>query len=82
MKGTEMANSSGNGLEMVSGNGPIRVNLRGIEDNDVIKLLEDTAEFIRSRKSEIAGSARDHNDLEIMFKRVDMGDFVILSVRS
>lgn len=77
-----MAGSSKNGLEMISGRGALRVEISGVDDKDLTKLLEDTARFIREQAPHITESATDDQDLEMMFKRVDLGDFVIVSVRS
>jgi hypothetical protein len=77
-----MAGSDDNNLEMISGRGALRVEISGVDDKDLTKLLEDTAKFIRDQSQHIAESASDDEDLEMMFKRVDLGDFVIVSVRS
>jgi hypothetical protein len=78
-----MSDSNDNGgLEMVSGRGALRVEISGVDDEDLSKLLQDTANFIRNQARDIVDSAADDEDLELMFKRVDLGDFVIVSVRS
>lgn len=77
-----MTDSGDNGLEMISGRSALRVEISGVDDKDLTKLLEDTAKFIRNQGSKIAKRAAEDDDLEAMFKRVDLGDFVIVSVRS
>lgn len=78
-----MTDSTDNGgLEMISGRGALRVEVSGVEDEDLAKLLQDTADFIRTQAQGIVEDADDDEDLEMIFKRVDLGDFVIVSVRS
>ncbi|WP_066720594.1 hypothetical protein [Sphingomonas pituitosa] len=74
--------SDDNEFEMVSGRPPLRVEISGVEDEDLAKLLQDTAQFIRSKAQGLVNEQEEDEDLEIIFKRVDLGDFVIVSVRS
>jgi hypothetical protein len=69
------------GLEMVSGRGALRVQISGVKDEDLAKLLQDTANFVKNQARDIVETADDDEDLELMFKRVDLGDFVIVSVK-
>lgn len=59
----------------------LRVMLRGLDQkDDPVKLLEDTARFLRNNAQAIEGRDRDE-DIELMFKRVELGDFVIFSIK-
>lgn len=68
-------------LEAASGRGALRVQITCEKGNDLARLLDDTARFIRTQAGPIIDAADDDEDLELMFKRVDHGDFVIVSVK-
>ena len=87
-----MATEDGKGFEQVPPHderaeeeepAALRVEISGVSDDDLVQLLNDTADFIRSRGREgTAPMANQDAHLEVMFKRVDLGDFVILAQRS
>jgi len=51
-----------------------------IKDADLVKLLEDTAEFLKNAHSSNASTGLD--DKEMVFKRVDTGDLFTIAHRS
>lgn len=73
-----MTDESEGRLEMVSGRGAIRVRIQGVKINEAVQLLEDTARFVRGQEPHLVGA--DEDELEMMFKRTDLGDFVIVSI--
>jgi len=76
-----MTEATENGIEPLAGRGVLRVMLRGLDKEDPVKLLEDTARFLRDQgRSILDGDPGE--DLELMFKRVDLGDFVIVTIKS
>ncbi len=76
-----MTEATESDLEVGAARGALRVMLRGLDREDPVKLLEDTARFLRDQ----GGSILDGDpgeDLELMFKRVDLGDFVIVTIKA
>jgi len=76
-----MTEATESGMQPLAGRGALRVMLRGLDREDPVKLLEDTARFLRDQ----GGSILDGDpgeDLELMFKRVDLGDFVIVTIKA
>ena len=70
-------------IEMISDRTPKRVEITGVDEQGLAKLMDDTAAFIREHGSKaLKAAADDDDDLEMLFKRVDLGDFVILTTRS
>lgn len=51
-----------------------------IGDGDLVKLLEDTAEYLK--KAQTLKSSNDLNDAEMVFKRVETGDLFTIAHRS
>lgn len=76
-----MSEATENGLELVSGRGMLRVVLSGLSGEDPVKLLEDAAGFLRNQPHVLDGRDPDEN-LDLLFKRVDVGDFVILTIKA
>lgn len=58
----------------------IKITIQNPGEDDLAKLLEDTAKFIRA--SEGKAVAGVYESKESLFKRLDIGDFVILAHRS
>lgn len=76
-----MAEATENDLDPGMEHRALRVMLRGLDQkDDPVKLLEDTARFLRDNAQAIEGRDRDE-DIELMFKRVELGDFVIFSIK-
>ncbi len=63
-------------LEMAAGRGALRVRISGVENEDLPKLLEDSARFLRDHPSYIVKGEKN----EFLLKRDDVGDFVIIGV--
>lgn len=80
--GTRMTEATENGIEPLAGRGVLRVMLRGLDQEDPVKLLEDTARFLRDQGRSILDGRDPGEDVELMFKRVDLGDFVIVTIKS
>ncbi|MEN2712450.1 hypothetical protein ACQKOH_17060 [Sphingomonas sp. NPDC092331] len=72
-----MTDESEDQLAMVSGRGAIRVRIHGASGDEIVRLMEDTTRFLRSH--EPLQGPHDAEDLELSFKRPDIGDFVIVS---
>lgn len=68
--------------ELVSGRGALRVMLSGLGDEDPVRLLEDTARFMRDQGKQIYDGRDPDENLELLFKRSDLGDFVIVTIKS
>lgn len=62
---------------MVSGRNALRVRIHGASGDEIVRLMEDTTRFLRSHEP-LQGPG-DSEDLEMSFKRPDLGDFVIFS---
>ncbi|MDF2385476.1 hypothetical protein JMG10_28685 [Nostoc ellipsosporum NOK] len=62
---------------MVSGRTALRVRIHGASGDQIVRLMEDTTRFLRSH--EPLKGPHDAEDLEMSFKRPDLGDFVIVS---
>lgn len=76
-----MTEATESGMQPLAGRGALRVMLRGLDREDPVKLLEDTARFLRDQGKHILDGDPDE-DLELMFKRVDLGDFVIVTIKA
>jgi hypothetical protein len=59
----------------------VRVSLAGADVDDLGQLLEDTANFLRN-SGDIGKAAGPYEGKEVMFRRVDLDDFVIVAHRS
>ncbi|NIJ63988.1 hypothetical protein FHR20_000919 [Sphingomonas leidyi] len=58
--------------------GAHRVSVRGVRSREMAQLLEDTAKFVREN-----WPVDDRDDsFEMMYKRTDLGDFVIVDYRA
>ncbi len=77
-----MTEATESGMEPLAGRGARRVLLRGLDQEDPVKLLEDTARFLRDQGKGILDGGDPGEDLELMFKRVDLGDFVIVTIKA
>ena len=77
-----MTEATESGMGAVAGRGALRVMLRGLDQEDPVKLLEDTARFMRDQGRSILDGRDPGEDLELMFKRVDLGDFVIITIKA
>lgn len=76
-----MTEATESDLELGAARGALRVTLSGLDREDPVKLLEDTARFLRNLGEQIFD--RDPGeDVELMFKRVDLGDFVIITIKA
>lgn len=62
---------------MVSGRTVLRVRIHGASGDEIVRLMEDTTQFLRSHEPLLGPD--DAGDMEMMFKRPDLGDFVIVS---
>ncbi|WP_447726975.1 hypothetical protein [Sphingomonas koreensis] len=70
-------------LELGAAHGALWVTLRGVTGEDPIKLLEDTARFLRDYNAKEIIDGRDPDeDLELMYKRRDLGDYVIFAIKA
>jgi hypothetical protein len=76
-----MTEATESGMQPLAGRGALRVMLRGLDREDPVKLLEDTARFLRDQGGNIL-DGDPGEDLELMFKRVDLGDFVIVTIKA
>lgn len=77
-----MTEATESDMESLTGRGVLRVMLRGLDQEDPVKLLEDTARFMRDQGRHILDDRDPGEDLELMFKRADLGDFVIITIKS
>lgn len=72
-----MTEESEDRLQTTSGWGTMRVRIHGASGDEIVKLMEDTTRFLRSH--EPLQGPDDAENLEMMFKRPDRDDFVIVS---
>ncbi|MEX0972384.1 MAG: hypothetical protein WDZ46_03905 [Solirubrobacterales bacterium] len=59
----------------------VRVDVEGASSDDLGQLLEDTANFLRN-SGEIGKAAAPYEGKEVMFRRVNLQDFIVVAHRS